>query len=149
MRRILLLLFLFPLLFGNSTAVVYAQAYEMHGETDQSNTIEPFIRGGYRSPSRSYNPGVGNPARSSPGRSDNVGNPANPRTTPSTRTGFGGFLGGMFGGLALGTILGSIFNPFAGFSLGSPLLSLLSFALWIVIILVVVRIIRRSKSKGY
>ncbi len=150
MKKVLILLLLFPLFFGISTADAqrYAESFEIQGETDQSGTIEPFRRGGYRSPSRSYNPGVGNPGRTTPTRPDNaVRNPT--RMTPAPRTGFGGFFGGLFGGLALGTILGSLFNPFAGFSLGSPFLSLLSFALWIILIIVVVRMVRRSRHKEY
>jgi hypothetical protein len=141
MRKILLLLMLFLLVFENSTAQIYGKSYDMQGQSEQSGAIELYKRGGYRSPSRSYNPGITNPGRTTPARPDNkVRNPTPPRT------GFGGFFGGLFGGLALGTILGSLFNPFAGFSLGIPLLSLLSFALWLIIIFVVVRIIRRRKG---
>lgn len=95
-------------------------------ETVPSESVQPLRRGGsYRSPPRSYNPGAGTPTRTTPAR------PGNPTTAPDTRptvprTGFGGF----FGGLALGTILGGLFNPFAGFSLGYPFLSLISIFLW-------------------
>jgi hypothetical protein len=141
MRKIFLLILLFLLIFENSTTQIYGESFDMQGQAEQSGDIEPFKRGGYRSPTRSYNPGVTNPGRTTPARPGNaVRNPTPPRT------GFGGFFGGLFGGLALGAILGSLFNPFAGFSLGFPLLSLLSFALWLIVIFVVVRIIRRRKG---
>ncbi|AJY75031.1 hypothetical protein [Paenibacillus beijingensis] len=147
MRKILVLLLLFPLLFGISTGEIYGESYEKPDQAEQKGTIKPYKRGAIRSPRRSYNPGIGTPGRTTPARGDNaVRNPAAPRTTPAPRTGFGGFFGGLFGGLALGTILGSLFNPFAGFTLGYPLLSLLSAALWIVGIFVVVRMIRRRKG---
>lgn len=146
MRKILVLLLLFPLVFGISTAEIYSESYEKPGQIEQNDTIKPYKRGAIRSPRRSYNPGIGTPGRA-PARPDNaVRNPAPPRTTPAPRTGFGGFFGGLFGGLAMGTILGSLFNPFSGFSLGYPLLSLLSVVLWIVVIFVVVRMIRRRKE---
>jgi hypothetical protein len=96
-------------------------------ETVPSDSVQPLRRGGsYRSPPRSYNPGAGTPTRTTPAR------PGSPTTAPDTRpnvprTGFGGF----FGGLALGTILGGLFNPFAGFALGYPFLSLISIFLWV------------------
>lgn len=146
MRKILVLLMLFPLVIGISTTEIYGESYEKQGEVEQQGTIEPYKRGGIRSPRRSYNPGIGTPGRTTPTRPDNAArNPAPARTTPAPRTGFGGFLGGMFGGLALGTIMGSLFNPFAGFSLGFPLLSLLSIVLWVIVILAVVRMFRRRK----
>ncbi|WP_274651143.1 hypothetical protein [Paenibacillus humicola] len=151
MRIILVLILLFPLAIGISTAQTSAgpnpaQSYEKQRAVEQKNTIEPFRRGAIRSPRRSYNPGIG-PGRTAPARPDNAArNPAAPRTTPAPRTGFGGFFGGIFGGLALGTILGSLFNPFAGFSLGFPLLSLLSFALWLIVIVAIFRMFRRKKE---
>ncbi|MFK7693264.1 hypothetical protein [Paenibacillus sp. HJGM_3] len=144
-RMILLLLLVFPLMLGHANAPVYAEPYETYGDDEQTNTIQPYKRGGYRSPSRSYNPGVGTPTRTTPTRPDTARTPVT--TTP--RTGFGGFWGGMFGGLAFGTILGSLFNPMAGFTLGTPILSLLSIAIWVVLIVVVVRFIRRARNKGY
>ncbi|MFD1957574.1 hypothetical protein ACFSL6_26240 [Paenibacillus thailandensis] len=144
MRKLLVLLLLIPLLFGLSATDIYGEPYANKGQEEQQDTIKPYKRGAIRSPRRSYNPGI-TPA--TPARRDNtVRNPAPPRATPTPRTGFGGFLGGMFGGLALGTILGSLFNPFAGFSLGFPLLSLLSLALWIIVIFAVVRLFRKRKN---
>ncbi len=92
MRKILVLVLLGTLVFGNSPAEVYSLSYEMQEEVKPSGTVEPFKRGGYRSPRGSYNPGIGSPGRTTPARPDNaVRNPAPPRTTPSPRTGFGGF----------------------------------------------------------
>ncbi|RCW42362.1 hypothetical protein [Paenibacillus prosopidis] len=147
MRKMLVVLLLFPLVFGILTTEIYGESYEKQGELEQKDTIKPYKRGGIRSPRRSYNPGIGTPGRAAPTRPDDAArNPTPPRTAPAPRAGFGGFFGGMFGGLALGTILGSLFNPFAGFSLGFPLLSLLSFVLWIIVIFVVVRMFRRRKG---
>jgi hypothetical protein len=150
MRKILVLLLLFPLVIDISSAGAYAQPNDTKGQAEQiqpeQNTVQPFRRGAIRSPRRTYNPGV-TPGRTAPARPDTAArNPAGPRTTPAPRTGFGGFFGGLFGGLALGTILGSLFNPFAGFTLGYPLLSLLSAVLWIVVIFVVVRMFRRRRG---
>ncbi|QYR23247.1 hypothetical protein KZ483_10190 [Paenibacillus sp. sptzw28] len=144
MRKILALLLLVPLLYGTPTAKVYGESYDKKGETiERKDTIEPYRRGGFRSPRQGYNPGAGAPRRTTP---DNAARPAPPRTTPAPRTGFGGFFGGMFGGLAMGAILGSLFNPFAGFSLGAPMLSLISFALWAIVIFAVIRMFRRRRE---
>jgi hypothetical protein len=147
MRNILVLLLLFPLVFGISATEIYGMSYEKQGEVEQNGTIKPYKRGGIRSPRRSYNPGIGTPGRTTPARRDDaVRNTTPARTAPAPRTGFGRFFGGIFGGLALGTILGSLFNPFAGYSLGFPLLSLLSLALWAIVIFAVVRMFRRRKG---
>ncbi|MCM3781350.1 hypothetical protein M3231_00030 [Neobacillus mesonae] len=147
MKTLLVLLLMFPMLFELSTAELYSEPYVNKGQEEQEDSIKTYRRGSFRSPRRSYNPGIGSPNRTNPTRQDqNVRNPNQPRTTPATRTGFGGFFGGMFGGLALGTILGSLFNPFAGFSHGVPFLSLLSLVFWIIIIYAVVRLFRRRKE---
>ncbi|MCM3127019.1 MULTISPECIES: hypothetical protein [unclassified Paenibacillus] len=148
MRKWLIMLLIILLINGICIAEINAtpDPPEESNQMEQNSTIEPFRRGGFRSPRGTYNPGIRNPNRTNPSRQDNnVNNPSQPRTTPATRTGFGGF-GGLFGGLALGTIIGSLFNPFAGFSLGAPILSLLSLALWIVVIIAVVRLFRRKKE---
>jgi hypothetical protein len=149
MKKWIVMLLLLPLiLFGNTPAAVYGEAYEMQEESEQSGTFEPFKRGSYRSPRQGYNPGIGTPARTTPTRPDNAArNPTTPRTTPAPRTGFGGFFGGLFGGLALGTILGSLFNPFSGFSLGFPVLSIISLILWVVVIFAVVRFFRKRRGQ--
>lgn len=150
MRTFIAMLLMLPLLFGNTSATVHSEPYEVQEESGQSGAFEPFKRGGsFRSPRQGYNPGIGTPARTTPTRPDNAArNPATPRTTPAPRTGFGGFFGGLFGGLALGTILGSLLNPFSGYSLGFPVLSLISFVLWIVVIFLGVRFFRKRR-KGY
>ncbi|PYI51389.1 hypothetical protein [Paenibacillus flagellatus] len=151
MKRLLTALLAATLLFGCSTPIVRGETADaVQEEGDESGTLHPLKRGSYRSPPRTYNPGAGagtgNVNRTTPARPDNAARtPTAPRTTPAPRTGFGGFLGGMFGGLALGTILGSLFNPFAGFSLGFPVLSLFSFVIWIAVILVIVRLFRRRR----
>lgn len=130
------------------------QPGSVHPGAGQAETVRPeavpLRRGGsYRSPPRGYNPGAGSPARTTPSRPDNATrNPATPdtRPTPGLRTGFGGFFGGLFGGLALGTILGGLFNPFAGFSLGYPILSIMSFVLWAVVLFFLFRLFR-SRSR--
>ncbi len=146
MRKLLILLLVFPLVFGCSTAEVFGEPNVNHSQEEQDDTIHSYRRGGFRSPRRSYNPGIGTPGRTTRRPDQNVRNPGQPRTTPTPRTGFGGFFGGLFGGLALGTILGSLVNPFAGFSLGFPLLSLLSIGLWIIIIYAIIRLFRRRKQ---
>ncbi|SDW71336.1 hypothetical protein [Paenibacillus sp. PDC88] len=151
MRKWMIVLLIFIIMNGFSVAEVNAtpDPPEESNQMEQSGTFEPFRRGSFRSPRRSYNPGIRNPNRTNQGRQDNnVNNPSQPRTTPTRGTGFGG-LGGLFGGLALGTIIGSLFNPFAGFSLGAPVLSLLSFALWIIVIVAVVRMFRNRRKKEY
>ena len=153
MRKWTIVLLIFIIINGFSIAEINAtpDPPEEYNQMEQSGTgtIEPFRRGGFRSPRRTYNPGTRNPNRTNQGRQDNnVNNPSQPRTTPARGTGFGGF-GGLFGGLALGTIIGSLFNPFAGFSLGAPVLSLLSWALWIIVIVAVVRMFRNRKKKQY
>ncbi|GAK39130.1 hypothetical protein PUW24_22115 [Paenibacillus urinalis] len=150
MKKWMLVLLICILMNGFSIAEISAtpDPPEESNRMEQRSNIEPFRRGGFRSPRRSYNPGIRNPNRTNQGRQDNnVNNPSQPRTTPA-RGGFGG-LGGLFGGLALGTIIGSLFNPFAGFSLGAPVLSLLSFALWIIVIVAVVRMFRNRRKKEY
>lgn len=142
MRKLLILLLVFPLVFGCSTAEVFGEPNVNHSQEEQDDTIHSYRRGGFRSPRRSYNPGIGTPGRTTRRPDQNVRNPGQPRTTPTPRTGFGG----LFGGLALGTILGSLVNPFAGFSLGFPLLSLLSIGLWIIIIYAIIRLFRRRKQ---
>ncbi|MEF3303303.1 hypothetical protein [Paenibacillus sp. GYB003] len=149
MRKILMLMLLFAIAFafGTPSAVVRGETIEAEREAEQSATIEPYKRGGYRSAPGTYRPGIRNPATTTPGTNTGVRNPAAPRTTtPAPRTGLGGFFGGMFGGLALGAIIGSLFNPFAGFSMGAPFLSLLSIVLYAVVIFVVVRLFRRRKQ---
>lgn len=142
MRNLLVVILLFPLVFANLPEYVYAQPQEyIQDQTDNSATFEPYKRGGFRSPRQGYNPGVRNPVRTTPDRPDNAVRTPPTRATPAPRMG----LGGLFGGLALGTIIGSLFNPFAGFSYGIPFLSLLSLALWLVLILAVVRLYRRRK----
>lgn len=147
-RKLSFLLVLCTLVFGGvSSATVYGESYDIQRESEQPGTVQPYKRGGYRSPTRTYNPGATNPTRTTPNRPDNAARtPAPARTTPAPRTGFGGFFGGLFGGLAFGAILGSLFNPFAGFSMGVPFLSLLSLLLWVVVIFAVVRMIRRRKG---
>ena len=140
MKKVLVLLLVFPLVFEFLTTEIYGEPYVNKVQEEQKDTIKAYKRGAFRSPRRSYNPGIGNPGRTAP--DNTVRNPAQPRVTPTPRTGFGG----LFGGLALGTILGSLFNPFAGFSFGFPLLSLLSLALWVIIIFAVVRLFRRRKE---
>jgi len=141
MRTIWTLILLLPLLLGASSEPINDVSYEMQGEFEQLDDVEIYKRGGYISPRKSYNPRLENPSRTTPGRPVNtIRNPAN------SRTGFGGFFGGLFGGLALGTIFGSLFNPFAGFSLGVPFLSLLSLVFWFFIIFAIVRIFRRRKN---
>ncbi|MFC3769025.1 hypothetical protein [Paenibacillus sp. GCM10012303] len=148
MRKFLMGMLLCMLAVGGMSSVtVIGEAYEIERESEQPGTVQPYKRGGYRSPTRTYNPGATNPARTTPNRPDQATrNPAPARTTPAPRTGFGGFFGGLFGGLALGAILGSLFNPFAGFSMGAPFLSLLSFLLWGVVIYAVVRMFRRRRE---
>ncbi|MBN2983714.1 MULTISPECIES: hypothetical protein [Cohnella] len=150
MRKLLVALMAMTLMSGLSAGVGYGEAHVLrHGSelTDSAisdSTIQPYRRGGsFRSPRTGYNPGVGNPRRTTPDNATR--NPPRTGTTPAPapRTGFGGFFGGLFGGLALGTILGGLFNPFAGFSLGAPFLSLISIALWIAVIYFVVRLFRR------
>lgn len=133
---------------GENVGPKTPQPGSMPPEEIQTDTVRPEAvrRGGsFRSPPQRYNPGAGTPSRT-PARPDNtVRNPATPgaRPTPAPRTGFGGFFGGLFGGLALGTILGGLFNPFAGFSLGYPFLSIISFVLWIVVLFVLFRLFRK------
>lgn len=149
MRKWIAVLLLIPaLLLGNTPASVNGESYEMQEENEQTGTFEPYKRGSFRSPRQGYNPGIGTPARTTPTRPDNAArNPAAPRTTPAPRTGFGGFFGGLFGGLALGTILGSLFNPFSGFSLGFPVLSVISLILWAVVIFAAVRLFRKRRKE--
>lgn len=144
----LTLLLLFAISFGIPAVVASGESNEFDRETERTDTIEPFKRGGYRSAPGTYRPGIRNPANTAPGGANTgVRNPATPgKTTPAPRTGYGGFFGGMFGGLALGTILGSLFNPFAGFSLGAPILSLLSLLLYAAVIFAVFRFIRKRKE---
>ncbi|TMV46229.1 hypothetical protein FE783_26395 [Paenibacillus mesophilus] len=149
MKKWIMMFVLIPMLmFGNTPAAVYGEEYQSQEETGQPGTFEPFKRGSFRSPRQGYNPGVGTPARTTPARPDNAARtPTTPRTTPAPRTGFGGFFGGLFGGLALGTILGSLFNPFSGFSLGFPVLSIISLVLWAVAIFAVVRLFRKRRNE--
>jgi len=143
MKTILALFLSFALIFGATSPQVYGEPHPIQGDIEQTDTVELYKRGGYRSPKRSYNPGIQNPARTTPGTPGGAyRNPATPRT------GFGRFFGGLFGGLALGSIIGSLFNPFAGFSLGVPFLSLLSLVFWVVVIWIVVRLFRRRKQNN-
>lgn len=141
MRNLLIVILLFPFVIANLSEHIYAQPQHIQDQADNSGTVEPFKRGGYRSPRRGYNPGVTNPVRTTPARPDNAVRTPPQKATPAPRMG----LGGLFGGLALGAIIGSLFNPFAGFSYGLPFLSLLSLALWAVLIFVVVRLYRRRQ----
>ncbi|NBD23047.1 hypothetical protein [Paenibacillus glycinis] len=156
MRRILVFFLLFSWVQGISSLHAQGNSYEKPSydtrsvekqrKIEQKNTVQAYRRGAIRSPRRSFNPGVG-PGRTAPSRQDQGGrNPAAARTSPAQRTGFGGFFGGLFGGLALGTIFSSLFNPFAGFSLGSPLLSLLSIVLWLIVIISLFRMFRSRKK---
>ncbi|WP_090643577.1 hypothetical protein [Paenibacillus sp. UNC496MF] len=154
MRKTLAFILLFSWVLGVSSLPAHGSSFEKPSydtrignqkEIERNYTVQPYRRGAIRSPRQSYNPGVG-PGRTSPRQDQNVRNPAAPRTSPAQRTGFGGIFGGLFGGLALGTIVGSLFNPFAGFSLGSPLLSLLSIGLWLIVILAIFRMFRSRKK---
>jgi predicted lipid-binding transport protein (Tim44 family) len=157
MRKILVLLLMFHLVIsvlpGHVSATAGPNEAQQHinriqGKAVQTepNSVQPYRRGAIRSPRRSYNPGIapGRTTPETPGRA--ARNPAAPGTRPAPRTGFGGFFGGLFGGLALGTIMGSLFNPFAGFSLGFPFLSLVSVVLWIIVIYAIVRMFRRGRG---
>ncbi|RKN84408.1 hypothetical protein [Paenibacillus ginsengarvi] len=150
MNKTIVFLLLIPLLMpGITPAAALEQSYEaQEPSSENADTVRPYKRGGsYRSPRQGYNPGIGTPARTTPATPNNtVRNPAAPKATPGTRTGFGGFFGGLFGGLALGTILGSLFNPFSGFSLGVPFLSIVSMLLWLLVIVFVVRLFRRKNN---
>lgn len=142
MRKTLVIFLIFSLIFEFLTVEIYGEPYVNKVQEEQKDTIKAKKRGAFRSPRRSYNPGIEAPGRTTPPRQDKtVRNPAKPKA-PTPRTGFRG----MLGGFTLGTILGYLFNPFAGFSLGFPLLSLLSLALWFIIILAVVRLFRRRKE---
>lgn len=118
-------------------------------EPDGNNPVEPY-GGRYRSPRRSYNPGITDPNRAAPARRPDAVTPDPRYQTPQrpgtpaapARPGWGSF----FGGLALGTILGSLFNPFAGFHLGFPLLSFISLGLWVLAIWLIYRTIRRMRG---
>jgi predicted lipid-binding transport protein (Tim44 family) len=150
MNKTIMLLLLIPLLMpGIAPAATLEQSYETQEQSDvNADTVRPYKRGGsYRSPRQGYNPGIGTPARTPPvAPNPTVRKPSPPKATPGTRTGFGGFFGGLFGGLALGTILGSLFNPFSGFSLGVPFLSIVSMLLWLLVIVFVVRLFRRKNN---
>jgi len=115
----------------------------------------PFIddvdaRPRYRSPSRSYQPGIRNPA---PQRTDGINDGAATRrpstTTPATgtRTGAGrGFGGGMFGGLLGGLMLGGLAGMlFGGILPGLGLFgSFLGLAINLLAIYVLFVIIRKA-----
>lgn len=150
MKTMLALILLLPLIFGAAAQSAASEPLGLHSAAvtapPEDGAVVPLRRGGYRSPRRGYNPGARNPGATTPARPANPARTTNPGTTPAPRT--GGFFGGLFGGLALGTIIGSLFNPFAGFSLGFPLLSLLSLGLWIVAIILIVRLFRRMPRGG-
>jgi hypothetical protein len=142
-----LLLLAACILYGFAPAAVCGgEPYPAVKDTEQSNTVEPFRRGGYRSPRMGYKPGAGNPARTTPTQPGNAArNPAG--AAPAPRTGFGGWFGGFFGGLAFGSLLGALFNPFYGFWMGYPFMSLISFVLWVALIYFVIRLFRRRRKE--
>ena len=123
------------------------QSVEKQRKIEPNNTVQAYRRGAIRSPRRSFNPESAPAARRHPGRNKEAAairrlQERHPPSGPDSAD----FSAAYSGGLALSTIFNSLFNPFAGFSLGSPLLSLLSIVLWVILILALFRRFRAGRN---
>jgi hypothetical protein len=154
MKKCLCLLSLFlcinmSTVLANDTMDFTVQVQDQNKDKDQ---IEPFARGGYRSPSGSFS--GGNRAAPRGGYTTGPRAPSsnvtrNPRTQPGQQANPTSRWGGFFGGLATGAIIGHLLNPFGGFGYGGGGgFSLISILFWAVIIYFGYKLFRKFREKN-